>query len=139
VKNAVFVDSGAWVALSVRRDSLHQAATAGLRRLMVSAQPLATSNMVVAESYALIRYRAGHEAAMKFLRALRTSQRIERLVSDPDIELAAEHVLQHYHDQDFSYVDAVSFALMKRHGCQTAFAFDRHFATMGFELEPQRD
>lgn len=132
----VFVDSSAWVALSVRRDALHDAATTCLRRLMADDLPLVTSAMVVAESYALIRCRAGHAAATTFVRSLRTSQRVQRLAANPDVELAAEQVLERYDDQDYSYVDAVSFVLMKRHRCRSAFAFDHHFRTMGYELEP---
>lgn len=135
----VFVDSGAWIALGVRNDALHAVATTCLRRLLTDGRPLATSNLVVAESYALIRYRAGHDAAMSFLRGTRASLRLERLVSDPDVELAAEAILRRYADQDFSYVDAVSFALMKRHGCRSVFGFDRHFRTMGYALEPASD
>ena len=134
--SAVFVDSGAWIALSVRRDALHEVATACLRELLQEGCPLMTSNLVVAESYALIRYRGGHGPATTFLRSLRTSQRMERIASDPDAELAAEQLLQRFRDQDFSYVDAVSFALMRRHGIDTALAFDHHFRTLGFSLAP---
>jgi uncharacterized protein len=133
---AVFVDSGPWIALSVRRDSLHEAATTHLRRLVQAGRPLVTSNLVVAESYALIRYRGGHGPASTFLRSLRSSQRVRRIVSDPDAELAAEQLLQRFDDQEFSYVDAVSFTLMRRNGIQTAFAFDQHFRTMGYVLAP---
>jgi uncharacterized protein len=137
VSRAVFVDSGARFALSVRRDGLHEAARACLRSLLLQGRPLATSNLVVAESYTLIRYRAGHATAMTFLRSLRSSQRVERLMSDADIELAAEKVLQRYDDQDLSFVDAVSFALMRRHGIDTAFGFDRHFRTLEHRLVPE--
>ncbi|MDE0064976.1 MAG: PIN domain-containing protein [Gammaproteobacteria bacterium] len=33
-----------------------------------------------------------------------------------------------------SAVDATSFVLMKRHGVESAFAFDHHFAFAGFRL-----
>lgn len=130
----VFVDSGAWIALSVRRDSRHEAARAQLGQLLTQERPLVTTNLVVAESYALIRQRGGHPAAMTFLRALRASPRLERLTSDTDVELAAEGLLRQFADQDFSYVDAVSFVVMRRRRIEAAFAFDRHFRTAGYRL-----
>ena len=33
-----------------------------------------------------------------------------------------------------SAVDATSFVLMNRHGINRAFAFDHHFASVGFEM-----
>ena len=45
-------------------------------------------------------------------------------------------VLARYQDQDFSYTDAVSFAIMERLGIRTAFAFDADFRIYGFEVVP---
>jgi predicted nucleic acid-binding protein len=67
---------------------------------------------------------------------VRSSSRLERVYSSPDLELEAEGVLGQYADQDFSFVDAVSFALMQERGITRAFAFDRHFMTAGFLLLP---
>ncbi len=38
--------------------------------------------------------------------------------------------------QKVSFTDCVSFSLMRRHGLNRAFTFDRHFADAGFELVP---
>ena len=43
-----------------------------------------------------------------------------------------EEILRKYSDQDFSYTDAVSFAIMRRQRIRKAFCFDKHFATAGF-------
>ena len=134
VDDEVFVDSGAWIALGVVRDGQHAVARAHLKRLLSGRCRLVTTNLVVAESYALIRQRGGHPAAMTFLRSLRASPRLDHVTSDADIELAAEKLLRQFADQDFSYVDAVSFVVMRRRRIETAFAFDRHFRTAGFRL-----
>ena len=39
-------------------------------------------------------------------------------------------------DQDVSFTDCVSFALMNQHDIERAFTFDRHFALAGFEVWP---
>lgn len=36
--------------------------------------------------------------------------------------------------RDISFIDRVSFELMRRRGLRRAFAFDRHFLDQGFEL-----
>ena len=39
-------------------------------------------------------------------------------------------------DQEFSFVDATSFAVMRGERIRHAFAFDQHFATAGFTRIP---
>lgn len=52
------------------------------------------------------------------------------------LEQEAEAILRRCGDQDFSYADAVSFALMKARGIKEAFAFAKHLATIGFRRVP---
>ena len=41
-----------------------------------------------------------------------------------------------YKDQDFSYADAVSFAVMRERDIDRVFAFDHRFLIAGFTLIP---
>jgi uncharacterized protein len=132
----IFVDSGAWIAISDRSDQHHRPAIATYRDLLRSPRILVTSNLVVAESYILVRRSAGHETAMRFLRSLRQSSRLLKVYSDAALESRAEELLARYADQDFSFVDAVSFALMQRRSIAQAFTFDRHFLVAGFTRVP---
>jgi hypothetical protein len=132
----VFVDTGAWLALADTGDGLHDAAIASYPTVLEAGSRLVTTNLVVAESYNLIRRRLGHSPAMSFLESLRASPRLIKIYSDADTESAAEDILLRYDDQDFSFVDAVSFAVMQQEGIAEAFAFDRHFAAAGFTLVP---
>lgn len=130
----VFVDSGAWVAISVVRDDHHHDAAATFRRLLRQPCTLTTTNLVVGESYALIQRAGGHATAMRFLQILRQTSRVRKVYSVTQLEDQAELILGRYADQDFSFVDAVSFAVMRQHGITEAFAFDHHFLTAGFTL-----
>ena len=132
----IFVDTGAWIALANDRDSFHEAAKAIYPRLLREHQKLLTTNLVVAEVYVILRKGLGHKAAISFLENLRQSPRILKLYSTPELEREAEQILRQYTDQDFSYTDAVSFALMRQRGIGEAFAFDQHFATAGFVMLP---
>jgi hypothetical protein len=74
------------------------------------------------------------EAAMRFLQSLQASPRLEQVLSDWALERDAEAILRRYTDQDFSYVDAVSFAVMRAQNITDVFGFDGHFRIMGFVL-----
>jgi predicted nucleic acid-binding protein len=79
-----------------------------------------------------LRVRLGGTSAHAFLRSIRASGQAQRVFVLPEWEGAAEELLLHYADQDFSYVDATSFVTMRRLSVQDAFTFDRHFAAAGF-------
>ena len=134
----VFVDTSAWFALADKDDRHHGRASSVLPSLLKTAAILVTSNLVVAESYVLILHELGHPAAVNFLERMKSSPRISKVFSDREAESEAEKILVQYSDQDFSYTDAVSFAIMKRMKIKKAFCFDKHFLTAGFEKIPAR-
>lgn len=132
----IFVDTGAWIALVDGSDHLHPTAKATYPTMLHSGNRLVTTNLVVAETYNLIRRRIGHAAAIRFLESLRSSPRLIKVYSNQQLEMEAEAILRRYADQDFSLVDAVSFAVMQQRGIAEAFAFDYHFLVAGFMLIP---
>ncbi len=127
----VFVDSSAWIALADESDEWHGVARKLYPQLLASSR-LITTNLVLAETYTLIRYELGWTAAMTFLERVKSSPRIEVERAGSELEAAAEEILKRYRDHPFSYTDAVSFAVMKARSITEAFTFDRHFATAGF-------
>lgn len=130
----VFVDTSAWYALADRGDAHHRRAAEQARRLLDDRRTLISTNHIVGETYTLLRARLGHAPAQEFLRRTRDSAFARRVFVPQPWEEAAEDLLARYDDHDFSYVDATSFVAMRRLGLQEAFAFDRHFATLGFLL-----
>ncbi|HEY7064201.1 MAG TPA: PIN domain-containing protein [Chloroflexota bacterium] len=132
----VFIDAGAWIAIIDQDDQYYSAATEIYKQLLINGSVLVTTNLVIAEAYVIIRKRAGHTTAMRFLQSLRQTGRLLRVYADAALEEAAERILTRYADQDFSLADAVSFALMRQRGIVEAFAFDHHFLVAGFVLVP---
>lgn len=61
---------------------------------------------------------------------------VELVRVDESHEEVAWDILEQYSDQDFSYTDCTSFAVMRQLGLTHAFTLDHHFATMGFILLP---
>jgi predicted nucleic acid-binding protein len=130
--STIFVDTGAWYALADRTDQHHKRAVKKYPALLRQYPHLTTTNLVVAETYFLVRRVLGHQPAIFFLENLSSSPRITKIYSDLTLEFKAETILAKYQDQDFSYTDAVSFAVMRELKIGKAFAFDSHFSTAGF-------
>jgi predicted nucleic acid-binding protein len=132
----LLVDSGAWYALADRSDRHHRQAIEFYRHIFKDYQQLITTNLIIAETYTLIRMGLGPAPGTSFLNNLSASPRVMKVFSDQEIEENAQEIICRYKDQDFSYTDAVSFALMRRKNITQAFAFDQHFRTAGFEMVP---
>jgi uncharacterized protein len=136
VPRDIFVDSGAWIAIAVTGDQHHDAGAEMYRRLVAAPSLLITTNLVIAEAYENIRRHGGSVRALRYLESIRSSDRVLRVYSNADLEAQAEQALIRFADQDFSFVDAVSFAVMREFGITEAFAFDHHFLIAGFSLVP---
>lgn len=136
MEREVFVDAGAWIAITDSRDKYHKAASDLYKRLLNEQRILVTTNLVVAEAYIIIRRTGGHEPAIRFLRSIRESVRLRKIYSDASLEAEAQGILERFSDQDFSLADAVSFVAMEDRGIEQAFAFDQRFVTAGFGLLP---
>ena len=128
----VFVDSSAWIALADKDDLHHKKAAAAYFSILKDFRILVTSNLVIAETYIVLLNELGHKKAMELLERIKASPRILKTYSNENIEAEAEQILSKYSDHDFSYTDAVSFAIMKRQRIKKAFSLDKHFAIAGF-------
>lgn len=129
-----FVDTSFWIALQFRRDGHFTEAT----ELWQHDQgPLLTTNYVVGEAWTFLRRRLGFEAARGFLDFLATSQRVVIIRVDEDAEREAWAWLRRHDERVYSFVDATSFAVMRRRGILEALAFDGDFSAAGFvEVRP---
>jgi predicted nucleic acid-binding protein len=128
----VFVDTGAWFATQTTDDTHHELARRTLPVLVEASHSLVTSNMIVGETYTLLRLSKGYRQAKRFLDTLAHSTKLERLFITESLERQAYEILHRYSDHPFSFVDATSFALMRQERIRHAFAFNSHFAAAGF-------
>ncbi|MGI8941376.1 MAG: type II toxin-antitoxin system VapC family toxin [Actinomycetota bacterium] len=131
----VFVDTSAFVALRNKAEREHEAARAARTALVVEAR-LFTTNYIFAETFTTLMMRVGRAEAIAWGRGLRETRAIELLRVDEGIEEEAWRILESHADKTWSYVDAVSFAVMDREGSSEAFTFDRHFAQRGHRMLP---
>ena len=78
-------------------------------------------------------------AAVQFwcqLQELITAELIEYVHVDQTLELAAWQIFERYADQDFSFTDCTSFAVMRNRKLTQVFTGDHHFRIMVFVLTP---
>jgi predicted nucleic acid-binding protein len=130
-----FVDTSFWIAEAITRDSRHADAVLLANRLREA--PAVTSNLVLGEVWTLLTRRLGHFHTMRWLDRVRNelNVRLERV--EPDLEAEAWEWLRAHDERPYSFVDATSFALMRKLRIREALAFDGNFAAAGFvELRP---
>jgi len=129
-----FADTSFWFALQERRDRRHDAAAALVR---VEMGRVCVSNHVVGETWTLLRRRAGHAAAAGFLDRLAQLPDVEMVQVDAATEAEAWRWLRRHDERAYSFVDATSFAVMRRRRVREALAFDGDFNAAGFtEVRP---
>jgi predicted nucleic acid-binding protein len=130
----LFVDTSAWYPAVVRTHPEHRAVAAALRQAVRQGKRLVTTNLVVAETHVLLLRRAGRDAALAFVRAAASPPNLV-VASATELErVAIEEWLTRYDDQDFSFADAVSFAVMTTRGIEEALTLDHRFAVAGFRM-----
>ena len=129
------VDTSALLAIAARDDQHHHRAVKIARSFFGTGGRLVGTTLVLAEFQRLVLQRQGPEAARADLRGLLDDPGYHWLAVSPELVRDATTAwLERFSDQPFSLTDAVSFAVMRRERIETAFAFDRHFVTAGFEL-----
>jgi len=126
-----FVDTGPFLARYLRKDQHHRQA---VRLWPTLEPPVYTSNHVLAELAKLLARRAGYLFAVDCITDIYASPTFRILVSTRDDETGALTWMRRLADQNIGFTDCVSFTLMRRHRIRTAFTFDRHFRTAGFEV-----
>ncbi|MBI3185398.1 MAG: PIN domain-containing protein [Myxococcales bacterium] len=128
----VFVDSGAWIALAVVRDPLHERAKLLWEQIHRDGARVCTSVPVVVETFTYLDRRCSRELALRWRESLMELPRCEVLgCARADLE-AAWGFLARRELHKLSLVDATSFALMRKHQIRSALAFDTHFGLAGF-------
>ena len=132
----MLVDTGAWYAVADASDRHHEDA----RHFYLAQAPqgrFVTTDVIVAETWALISSHLGRAAALTFWETLRETRVPILTIDSVDLE-SAWHIVHAFPDQTFSFVDCTTFALMARVGIDEAFAFDAHFLVYRYGPGRQR-
>jgi len=129
----IFIDTGALLARYLANDQHHKAAMASWDKIRITRAACITSNFVLDETFTLLARRSSYAFAAEKARIIYTSNTLEVLRPDLQTEQAALDLFEKFADQEISFTDCISFALMRRTGIRQAFSFDVHFERAGFK------
>ena len=134
--NAVFVDTGGWMACADRADPAYASCRAARDSALEAGQTLITTDFVVDETLTLIRFRLRLSAANAWWQQIDRSARVRWERVEHDRFETARHLFFQYRDKDLSFTDCTSIAVMRELKLTTVLTTDRHFHQMGFDMVP---
>ncbi len=136
MKNAVFIDTGAFIALANASDQYHSRAVAAALDVEAMGSRV-TTPFVLVETCTYLQRRVSEAAGRQLWGSLISGEAEVRLLSiEPrDLERAYQISLQ-YADQPFSWVDCTSFACIERQKISRVFSFDKDFQIFKFSHGP---
>lgn len=127
MRRSVLWDSSAILALLDADDADHVRAAEIARAIVSERRPSFITNYVEAEAHALLLRKLGRAIAREWV----LSGGLTVLPALPTEEARAKALLASHTDKDWTYCDAVSFAVIETRKVSRAFTFDHHFRQFG--------
>jgi len=137
---ALFMDTWGWGTISNPEEIGHQKVKEILWNLPKSGTHLVTTNLVLAETYTLVRFRIHHQAALelhKKVEALISTRLLKVIYVTNELEQAAWKIFERYSDKNFSFTDCTSFVTMQILMIRQVITGDQHFKQMGYLVLPE--
>ena len=135
----VFIDTSAWIDL-MNSNERHHAAAVAFHKSLATMTLRITSWGIVSETFTWIRYHIGYREASRWLSlkdSLENQGFLQVVYPDSQIEVGVRKVIDRFHDQQLSYVDAFSIAWIQSHlDIDAIFAFDHHLTFAGIPVLP---
>ena len=130
--NAIFADTGYWIALFNPRDDLHAkvltVARATQARLIVSSQMVLTEFL----NYYATLGQPFRQRAVQVVRSLQQAGEVEIVPQTDEQFQAALTFYAQRPEKEWSLVDCASFRTMQERNLTEALAHDEHFQQAGF-------
>ena len=135
----VFIDTSAWIDL-MNSNERHHTAAVNFHKSLTPMTLRITTWGIVSETYTWIRYHIGYREASRWL-TLKDSFEdqgfLQVVCPDHQMEIGVRKVISRFQDQQLSYVDAFSLALIQsRPDIDVIFAFDHHMSLAGIPVLP---
>jgi uncharacterized protein len=123
----VFIDTGAFCALTIPKDKHNNTAKLLYKQIQNERSALFTSDYVLDEVYTLLKARSSHAIAVKFMNQIEENSHITVLYMTEAIEKQAKSIFKRFEDKRLSFTDCTSFAFINSLHIAGVFAFDDHF------------
>ena len=135
----IFVDTFAWISL-INKKEQHYASAVAFHKSLKPATLRITSWGVVSETFTWMRYHVGQREATYWLTLKESFEQqgyLQVVYPNAQMEIEVRKILNRFQDQDLSYVDAFTLALIHtRPDINAIFAFDHHMAFSGLPVFP---
>ncbi len=135
----IFVDSSAWINL-INKKERHYADAVAFHKSLNPLTLRITSWGIVSETFTWLRYHIGYQEASRWLmlkESLEQQGFLQAVFPDAQMEVEVRKVIDRFQDQDISYIDAFTIALVRsRSDIDAVFAFDHHMAFAGLPVFP---
>jgi len=134
VSEAVFLDSGIFIAALNRRDRLHAPTVELFGR---AGTRWTTSLLVISESYSWFLHRHGEEAARNLRAFVSALAGLTILAVTLDDHERTLRVLDRFRGTKLTYVDAASLGWIEQRKIKTIWSTDHHLGLTGAEILPR--
>jgi len=134
MKNSVFVDTVAWLALVNKSEDLHDSARTVRDQLIQQKAKLITTDFVVVEIANSLARLPLRGLARKLIDFIQTSDTVELVTITPEIFEKAYQLYCTRDDKEWGLTDCTSFVVMQKMRMNRAFTADRHFEQAGFTV-----
>ena len=127
----VFFDTSGFFALMDTRDPAHPKAKRWLASQRDRARPV-TTEWIIGETCTLLVARKCPHLVARFLDYLEQSAALLVLNPDEALLVSAKDLIRRQAEQGYSFVDCLSFCVMKERRISQALTTDEHFRKAGF-------
>jgi predicted nucleic acid-binding protein len=128
----VLFDTSGFFALLDGRDPAHHRAKVWLQAERQQIRPL-TTEWIVGETCTLLVARKRPHLVAQFLTSMENSSALVIINPDEELLRSTKAMIRQQAEQGYSFVDCLSFCLMKERRVQEALSTDEHFFKAGFQ------
>ena len=129
--NDIFFDTSGFFALVDERDPVHDKAVAWIAAQRKKIRPVSTE-WVVGETCTLLVARKRPHLVARFLDYVESSAALLLVNPDDTLLQGAKALIRQQAKQGYSFVDCISFCLMKERSIRNALTTDVHYLKAGF-------
>lgn len=127
----VLFDTSGFFAMMDERDLAHENATAWIEHHRGRVRPV-TTEWIIGETCTLLVARKRPHLVPRFLDSLEKSTALLALNPDENLLDCAKDLIRRQADQGYSFVDCLSFCVMRERKIRDALTTDEHFRRAGF-------
>ena len=124
-------DTSGFFALIDKRDPMHGKAVRWVEKQRKRIRPVSTE-WVIGETCTLLVTRKRSHLVARFLDYIDDSAALVLVNPDDMLLRAAKAMIRQQAEQGYSFVDCISFCLMKERSIRNAFTTDTHYRKAGF-------